>query len=509
MKDKIKFISKFYGGITRDDKSKIVGVASNMEEIDIFANGDYFQAEQIFSSDTLPSSTEVYAYTAGRNDTVYTYGKETSGNKVRILSVASGGADNPGALSTLFTSSDGTNIAYEPSPIQYFLSSENADGFLYYLTNNSGTISLKRYNITTSSESTVGTLTGLDGSFDRCFMKEIFGELMVGNGKYIAKIDKDGVFTEKAFTLPSEWEAVDLIPVSDVGLIIARNVNRLVNFSKGYWWDLTSSTQFDDSFNIPMGGAQWIVNHQETVKFMCAINGVARFFQLSGAFPGAVPLELPGMSLTNIGAETSTQPISAPKTVGTKDRILYFGLFKTDKTGVYAIGKLDSDKPNALLLSKRFSTSDYSLQKPTSLLVHGSNFYASYSENGTNTAVRCETNNSPTRSSNAVYESIWIDDGNPLSNKDLKQVFITSYPLVASTSVAVSVANNYGSYTSVTRPDGTTFNTASGVMGYFDVKQAQKKVYKIKLALTSSTTSTPKITGIGMIMSSDDKPATK
>ena len=97
-KEKIKLINKFYGGTVRDDKSTIQGAALNIEELDIFTNGDFIQAEQIVSADSMPASTEVYAYTSGTDGTVYGYGKETSGNKIRLVSMASGGADNPGSF---------------------------------------------------------------------------------------------------------------------------------------------------------------------------------------------------------------------------------------------------------------------------------------------------------------------------------------------------------------------------------------------------------------------------
>ena len=35
-----KIITKFYGGMTRDEKSKSIGVCSNIEEFDIFENAN-------------------------------------------------------------------------------------------------------------------------------------------------------------------------------------------------------------------------------------------------------------------------------------------------------------------------------------------------------------------------------------------------------------------------------------------------------------------------------------
>jgi hypothetical protein len=509
--EKIKLINKFYGGMTRDEKSKISGVASNLEEIDIFANADYFQAEQIFSTDTLPATTEAYAYTSGSDGTAYAYGKETSGSKVRLLSVASGGADNPGAWATIFTSADTTNLAYSVSPVQFFKTTETNSTYLYYCTKTAGTVVLlKRYDITGGTEATVGTLTQLSGSYDRISFRVLFGELYITNGKYMSSVDEDGVFTEAAFTLPLEWTTVDICPVSDVAIILARYSDRTVNFAKGFWWDLTSSVQFDDSFDLSSGGPQWIQNHKETIKICSAINGKARLFQLSGAFAGALPVELPGLVLSNVQADGATQPVSPSKCVAVKDKILYFALNKTDKTGVYAIGQLDSDKPTALVLSKRFSTTSYATHTPTALMIQGSNFYGAFSDNGTASTVRCETNNTPDRSSSGIYESIVIDDDNPISNKDLTDVYINTQPLPASTDVNVSVANDYGSYTEIFRGDGTSLNTTSALQGDFIAKQSKaKKVFKVKTELVSSGANSPKVTAIGLKLYIGREPSPK
>lgn len=511
MDEKLKLVSKFFGGITRDDKAKIQGVGSNFEELDIFSNADYIQAEQIFTADALPASTEAYAYTSGTDGTAYAYGKETGASKVRILSVANGGADNPGAWSTLFTSADTTNLAYAVSPIQFFKTTEANTDYLYYCTKTSGTtVLLRRYGIVAATDTTVGTLTQLSGSYDRISMKVMFGELYITNGKYISKVDQDGVFTEAAFTLPTEWISVDLMPVSDVCIILSRYTDRTVNFSKGFWWDLTATTQVDDSFDLPAGGPQWITNHKETVKILCANNGFARFFQLSGAFPGAVPVEMPGIVLPNVQTDGATQPVSPSKSVCVKDKILYFGLYKTDKSGLYALGNLDYDKPTALVLSKRFNTTSYATHAPTGAMIQGPNFYVAYSDNGTASTARCESNNTPDRSSSGVYESIWIDDDNPTSNKTLSEVPVTTYVLPASTDVNCFVAADYGSYSEIFRADGTSLNTTSAIMGVFKAKSlSNNKIFKVKLQLVSSGANSPKVTSFALRLAANKTPASK
>jgi len=215
------------------------------------------------------------------------------------------------------------------------------------------------------------------------------------------------------------------------------------------------------------------------------------------------------MRLSNIATEGSETPISLPKMVDTKDNILYFGLYKTDKTGIYAIGQQDSDKPTALILSKRFDTSDYSLHIPYGLLTQGPNFYAAFDDNGTADNSRCETLNSPNRSSNAIYESIILDDNDPTVNKDLKSAYVTTKPMSASTDVDLFISSDYGSYTEKFRSDGTSFNTTNGVLGFFRTKEASRKTYQLKLELTSSGVNGPIVTGVGLVMGVENKPAFK
>lgn len=516
MEEKLKIIKAFYGGIVRDDKSKVNGAASNVEELDIFTNADYVQAEQIFSSDTLPATTEVYAYTSDSAGTVFGYGAETAGNKVRIVSVATGGADNPGAFATLSTSADTTNLAYAVSPLQFFKTTEASANWLYYCTKTAGNVvKLFRQRTDGTTETEVGTLTGLGGSYDRISMRVIAGTLHITNGPTIATVDPDAVFTNAAFNLPLDYTAVDIVPVGTVAIILSRHIDRSSNHCKVFWWDLVPVAEseydgYDDSFEISMGGPQWATNYREKVLIFCAINGKGQFFVLNGAYQGSVPQALPNIQLLNVAADSATQPASSSKMIGVKEKILYFGLNKTDKTGVYALGQLDDDKPLALILSKKFSTTTITNHKPTALLVLGPNFYGAFVDNTTASTVRCEGNNTPNRSASAIYESIVIDDDAPSSNKDLTDVIVTTQPMPASTDVNISVLSDYGSYSEIFRPDGTSLATTSAIQGDFKPKAIKgKKSFKIKMELVSSTSTSPKVTAIGVRFIGQKVPAPK
>lgn len=464
--------------------------------------------------------TEINAYCGDNEDNTWGYGVGTS-NEVQIFKLTTGGADAPGAFSLIKISTDTTNLGFSQSPLAYHQTTEVSNpNSIYYLKKNGTSVYLVRYNIGANAEqrwtgsawSASGALdantqlTGLNGSHDRYFMRVEFGELYIGNGNKIAKVDDEGALTLDAFTLPVGWEAVDIAFVSDVGLILARNVNRLANYCKAYWWDLTSTVQFDNQITIPHGGPQWIVNFKERLYAMCAQNGVARFYS-SVASPGVPLVQIPGMELADVASETSTQEISSPKMMATKDNILYFGLYKNDKSGIYAIGNIDEDKPTALCLAKRFDTTDYSRHTPIALHTQGPNFYASYEDNGAFKHSRCESNNSPDRSSNAIYESVVFDEGDPTKNKDIIGFYILSKPLATNTSIATYIKSNYGSYVRVFQEDGTDHSIGGSLLGNMRGKSITGKTHQFKFQLTSNGTDSPIVTGLAYVARVSDLPA--
>lgn len=500
-----KIITKFFGGMVRDEKSKQLGVCSNIEEFDILENQDYMIPTLIMESDSMPGSTDVKTYTADRSDTVFGYGRETAGSKVRIVSVATGGATAPGAFSTLFTAA--SVLYYSGAPIEYHSSATGDANRLYWLSKNGSTISLNHCTTAGASETSDGTLTGLDGTNDRLGMRRIYGELHIMNGQYIARVDKDGVFTEKAFTLPNGWEAVDICEAGNSGLIIARNININSNITKGYFWDLTSLNGFDDSFDIPFGGPQWVIKHRETIKIMCAINNRARFYQVS-AYAGGVPSQIKGIELLNVATETSGVPISSPMSASIKDDIIYFGINKSDKTGIFALGQIDNDKNYSFYLAKRFATSSYALHVMSGLFIQGPNFYGAFVDNGTVSNSRCMTLNSATRSSNAVYETVVIDEDLPAMLKRLSEVFITSQPAPTSCSATVSVLSDYGSYSQIYKANGTSM-VVTDTLASFSPKKSGIKSFKIKLSATSSGTNAIRFTGVGWTTGEQSTPSKK
>lgn len=388
----------------------------------------------------------ISGYTVDDADNMYAITKTVDGY-FQILKKANSSSTSPGSWSHLYKS---TTILVSSTTGIGWHKWDAATEWLYVVTGLDSATTRTVYRVktdgtgptSTDSGATTMTLTGLNGSFDRFPKIRIDGELFIGSGQTIVKIDSTGVFVPATFTIPNGWTCVSFAPLGDNLAILAKSVEAGNNTSKVFFWDLTATTGVLDEVTIPMGGPQIVVNHNEYLRVMAAKNSVFRAYQLNGKVPVRTH------QLTNIAIETDTQPICPDNTKFLRDNIVYFGLWKTDKSGIYAIGQADDAKPLAMVLSKRFNTSDYSLHKPFAAFPSGPNLYASYDDNGTKTMMKIE-GSSPTRSSNAVYESILVDASSPESAKEWPGFLLVAKPIPASCNIKVDArTDNASSYDS-------------------------------------------------------------
>ena len=575
---KISRINKWYGGITHNDKSDIVGAALNVEEMDIFTNPSFMQPETIFGAESISSpvtsitrsgttatvtttnqhglatgdsvtisgadqadynitatvtvtsgtiftytvagspttpatgtivatystARKILGYTIDDGDTAYAISSSQDGDAI-IWQLANASATNPVSWTFLFES---TNDAHPNGNIIWH-KWDDGSSYLYYPTVSGTTVTLRKLLISGPTETSVGTLTGLDGTGDRIPMIRLNGELYVGNGKLIATVDDDGVFVNAAFTiaLSTGWEVVDFDPLGDELMLLCRSTETSKNLSKIFFWDKTATTGSNDEINVPMGGPQIISNHSEVVRVMCAKNGVLRIYELLGKLP------IETHKLSSISTETNAQAIIPSQTKFIKDNILYFGVWKTDKSGLYAIGQSGPRLPLALILSRRFDTSDYSLHKPQASAAFGDNFYLAFDDNGTSDIKRIEGGNSPTRSSNGIYESILIDAGTPENNKEWRGFILNAKSMPTSCSITFDIRpDNVTAYdTSValvlnSTNDYVDVGGASGMTAdrfwYREMTSVVGRLVQIKLSFASSGTTMPVLYSLGLISES-------
>jgi hypothetical protein len=487
-------LKDFYGGNTVNERDRRLGVAYNLEDVDIFSSPAYMQANTIWATDIFSSpltsitrsgstatatSTNNHPYITGDTITVsganqaeyngvftvtvtgvatFTYtvtgtpatpatGTLTSSSSIFRRKIRGYDLSEADDLYMLTQSGDGdaevwklgTASATAPGAWTFFFESANdvhpnstpawhkwASGadYLYYPTISGTTVTLRKLgDLTTASETSIGVLTGLSGSSDRCQMKRAFGELFGLNGNYIFKVGNDGTFTEKAFTLPTDLTAVSMDIRGDLMYILCKYVNAGVNKSRIVVWDLSSTSQPVQLIDIPMGGPQWIVNHQDMLRLLCAKVHLGRIFEIQGGYIPVVTHEILNMQL-----ETAAQSVSPVSCLQIDDKNVHFALYKTDKCGMYALGRTEDGYPLALCLFRRWATTDYQLHTPRAHFIVNFNVYGAFLDNATEKSERLEGNAGPTRSANAVYESIFLDSNAIDIVKDWKGFILTTKP---------------------------------------------------------------------------------
>lgn len=378
--------------------------------------------------------------------------------------------------------------------------------YLYLVTGTNGLMRLGTVPSSTNESLTdlAGTtmaLPGLGYSNDRIVFIRHGGELHVLNGQYVSTIDETGVFVQKAFTLPDGWSGISADIVGSYMAILARNINNGMNSSRLFWWDLTATTGVLDEVKIPSGGPQIIVNYQEIPLIFCAQNGVLYIYALINKYPQLIK------KLYNIKTETTTQAIIPSASKFTFKDTIFFGLWKTDKTGLYQLGRFDVESGFALLLGKRFSTSSYSAQIPYAAIGAGPNMYVSFDENGTSAIARMLGDNSPTFSSNAIIETIQIDAGKQEMNKEWASFVAVSKPLAANCTITIDArVDNATSYdtnaTSALTSSNDQIHDGGTADTYWkrDWTSVLGRVLQTKISFTSNgSTARPTLVSLGIL----------
>src|SRR3990167_152876 len=147
MATKISRINKFYGGITHNDKSDVLGAALNVEELDIFGNPSFIQPETIFGAESISSpltsvtssgttatatSTNQHGLTTG--DSVTISGADVAAyNGTFTATVTNGTVFTYTMLSDPADTTTGTIVAtyFTARLVRAYDVSEADDGYLY------------------------------------------------------------------------------------------------------------------------------------------------------------------------------------------------------------------------------------------------------------------------------------------------------------------------------------------------------------------------------------------
>jgi hypothetical protein len=510
--DSEKVYSQFAGGLQRDDKSAIAGGGLAIEELDILENANFVRPAQVFSADaTVPANQAFHSYCEDPLlGTGYAVGGDNNGNtyaqvfyNTAIGTPTASGWTSVGSNAPLVANPiSGSAVHYEiesgattPTLAVYFITGQNV---------------VTRYTASGNIATTVWTLSTLTSNMGHISFREINTITYIAAGNYISTIDPGSTstgpnFNEKAFALPTGYVAIDICQAGQYYFILAETSDLISNKSVIFIWDGVSP-QYTDQIPVPMGGPQWIYNFKQTVTICCTAGGKMKLFYLNAPTVGALCKAYPNIQIQNVQLPNQTLwigatgnhgvnwvvPVSPSKSVFVKDDILYFALWKFDKTALYALGQLDSKSPFALWLAKRFSTADYSQMVPFAAYCFGQKIFAAFQTgyftqgtNATNCAI-CDPAIA-NRSSQAIFTSTWDDDGEPMNPKDLIRAYMQSYPIPRGCSLQLNFAFDYGTtYTTMVQAGNSIMNTLNQVFSIMRPTGAlNKKLFQWQVAFTS------------------------
>ena len=525
MATKLSRLDKFYGGIVINDKDKTQGVCLNCEEIDIFTNAGYIQPETVLASNSTDNSNvasgtprRIWGYTNDNAGNSWALSDDAAGTpKAKIWKIASSASNtSAGNYTAAFTSAQNART-YASNIHWHGTGNPISSAYLYYVT---GTNDLYRTediiaDTTPDSETSVGTLSGLASTSKYCPMISFDGELFIGHGQFVAKVDDTGLFTEKAFTIANGFEIVDMTAIADGLVLLTRSIISGDNTAVVFFWDATSTTGEDKRITLPMGGPQAIINHNEAIRVFCAQNGRLKIFELQGS----LPIKTHELDCYNESSMNTDSYVIYPNSVYLKNGILYFGLARgtNNQSGIYALGQTNPYTPLALVLAKRYSSSAAGSGKSHSPFAHlsiGPNVFVSYQDRTStdaDTLLRIEENNSPTRSSTSVLESVLIDTSNPETIKSWKGMFVTAKSIPTSCAITIDIkadnASDYDSNSAKTL-NSTNDQQDSGATAdrfwFRELTSVQGRAIQVRIKFTSSTTTFPILYTVSII--SEDNP---
>jgi hypothetical protein len=507
--------AEFYGGIQRDDLSNVGGGASNVEELDILENANFVRPTKVLSPDTLPTNTSFHSYCEDPlNGDGYAVGSDNnSSTNVQVFQNRRIASTNPGGWSSVGSSAGLVSVPISASTCHYEVESGATSIIptlaIYFVANGN---QIGKWTSAGNAVTTPWVLsTFVNSTMSHISFREIAGISYICAGNNVSTIDPGSPstganFNEVAFPLPFGYIAVDICQAGEYFFVLASSSNLLANRSVIFIWDGVSST-YTDQIPVSMGGPQWLYNFKQTITICCASNGIMQLFYLSAPTVGAIVHKYPNIRLTNVQPDDQVQygmggtgphgngfiaPVSPSKSVFVKDDILYFALWKFDKTALYALGQLDIKFPFALWLAKRFSTADYSQMIPYAAYCFGSKIFASF-QTGYWTQANNATNASfcdpatASHSSQAVFQSVWIDDDLPMNPKVLQKLYATAYPMPAGCSIALSFASDYGTtFATVYQNSSVVMNILNAIFAIFSaLGGTNKKLFQWQVLFTS------------------------
>lgn len=337
---------------------------------------------------------------------------------------------------------------------------------------------LKRHRIGgnwTTDVQTIGTFASGEAG-DWHTMRMAVGVLMICDGHYIAMLDYEGNFNNKALDIIPGNKAVCLLDMSNQ--VIIGSVEKAKSKQGWLWtWDKIEPSWIAKK-SVGEKGVNAMAFIEQGILIQAGKEGALKYWDLSNL----IPLKrIPGGGYVNPGGATEFKGLA------------HFGINGSDKCGVYSYGRGDKNSVYALNLEYIPSHGKLSGVEIGALVVYDDNLFVSWKDG---TIYGVDTIDL-TNKANGIYEGLEFDAGRPYEDKLFRFIKITTKPLPAGCSVIVKYKTNKATnWTEAKMGDGAESLTGAGkTKGIWQI-EGQGEIYEIRIELNTAGNSTPEITSI-------------
>ena len=320
-------------------------------------------------------------------------------------------------------------------------------------------------------------------------MKAAMGQFNIGNAEGLATL-----------TYAAAFDPFDLniIPGNLINCLEERDDYLLIGSEKldlseeGHLWSwITTATNWVQKKKLPIQGVNSLID-TELKLAQGGDDGEIFFSDLLNSVPVAI---VPGGGKTNPGGVTIHNDLAA------------FGFYGATYPGIWTYGRKHKNRPFALNQSYRLAATvaGSSVSSIGAVCEFNGQLFASWgTTDGSTSDYGLDAVSTTTKVTQAVYEGLEFNGGNPHLSKPIDTIALVFSPLVSGTSVSAKFkfdkesAWRYG----VLSDGSTTFSASNEVLALFSVGKPGR-IFEVGAELNASGSSTPEIQAIVSYSSKD------
>ena len=308
------------------------------------------------------------------------------------------------------------------------------------------------------------------------------GALMIANAEGLSTVDFDGNFDPYKLNI----RPGNLInTLEERGDYVILGSGREDKSEEGHLWSwIISALNWVQKKKVPIQGVNAII---DTESFLLQGGEDGEIFPAD--FENSVPLaKVPGGGKVNPGG------------VSILDDLAAFGFYGGTYPGIWTYGRRHKNRPNALNYEYRLAktVAGSSISTIGAVAVVNGDLIASWgTTDGSTSDYGVDQVSSTTKVSQAVYEGLEFDGGNPHLAKTVDTIAFLMTPLPSGTSVSAKF--KLGKETdwryAVLGDGGTTFSATGETLALFNVGKPGR-IYEVGAELNASGSSSPEIHSI-------------